>query len=200
MILKEYLYLIDTALKYLNLDYPDIKMLEFGCQMMRFRSRPAKEYFYKKNIHKHISIDLSGKYGAQKLDLNKPITKFPNVFDISTDFGTIEHLSNQYQAFKNIHDMTRVGGYMIHALPMEGYWTTHCPYHYEPIFFYALSDCNKYSCKLNEVVPVLIRYHPEEASVNVIMKKKFNAPFISEEEFKQLKGLHFTESAKRYSF
>jgi hypothetical protein len=36
--------------------------------------------------------------------------KFVGDFDLVVNFGTTEHLLNQYNAFKVIHDATKVGG------------------------------------------------------------------------------------------
>jgi len=42
-------------------------------------------------------------------------------FDVVLNCGTSEHVFNQYNTFKIMHDAARVGGLMCHAVPMTGY-------------------------------------------------------------------------------
>ena len=57
--------------------------------------------------------------------------------------GTTEHVANQIQAFKVIHDITAVGGLMYHNLPFQGY-QTHGLVNYTPKFFWMLCRSNEY--------------------------------------------------------
>jgi len=127
------------------------KMMELGAQCLYTRQYNstdgekhwAKDYFTNKGI-KHTSIDLviDGAWSdggrAEKADLRKPL-KYKD-FDIVTNFGTTEHVEGDrgslYKAFKNIHNMCKVGGVMIHENPKTGNWQGH-GVHYMTTGFYG---------------------------------------------------------------
>ena len=52
-------------------------------------------------------------------------------------------LSISTNAFKNMHDMTKVGGYMIHVLPFYR-WVDHGFYSFHPNLFFCLGHQNMY--------------------------------------------------------
>jgi hypothetical protein len=78
-------------------------------------------------------------------DLNtaKPPAALRRTCDIVMNIGTTEHVFNQWNCFEYIHDATRVGGAMIHFLPMDGYMF-HCLFKYDPKFFLLLAEANGY--------------------------------------------------------
>lgn len=91
------------------------------------------------------AIDIADGYRTTILDLNHQPTppKFINAFDLVLNFGTTEHLLNQYNAFKVIHDSTKVGGYIVHALPCIGF-LDHGYLTYTPRCMFDLAGYNKY--------------------------------------------------------
>lgn len=90
----------------------------------------------------YTSIDLNGPEGSLKYDLNNPV-KLDRQYDAVFDFGTAEHVFNVYQVFKTIHEVTRPGGLMMHALPFQG-WVDHGFYNFQPTFFLDLAATNGY--------------------------------------------------------
>lgn len=112
------------------------RMLELGCQNIygdafgTTYGMIAKEYFKGKQIE-HISWDITACQCALKIDLRKKIdVKKHGQFDVITDYGTTEHVENTddggfYEAFKNIHNLCKLGGYMIHETPLTGHWIGH---------------------------------------------------------------------------
>lgn len=104
----------------------------------------AGELFEKAGIRYH-AIDIADGYGTTILDLNhEPApTHFVGVFDLVLNFGTTEHLLNQYNAFKVIHDSTKVGGYIVHSLPCVGY-SNHGYFTYTPRCMFDLAGYNEY--------------------------------------------------------
>jgi hypothetical protein len=62
-------------------------------------------------------------------------------YDLVTNFGTTEHVVNQLNAFKIIHDLTAPGGVMIHELPAQGQ-IDHGFFAYNPKFFHKLELSN----------------------------------------------------------
>ena len=72
--------------------------------------------------------------------------------DLVTNFGTTEHvgedvdvdvsselLEKQFEAFRNLHRLARVGGVMMNMLPLKGCWPQHGAVEYEASFFQALA-------------------------------------------------------------
>ena len=71
----------------------------------------------------YVSIDIAAGYKTTILDLNHADLP-PGLrgrFDLVLNFGTTEHVLNQYNCFKLIHDATKVGGHIYHSLPASGY-------------------------------------------------------------------------------
>ena len=101
-------------------------------------------------LYEHIgfeyhSIDLSGEDNCIVIDLNHddiPKNK-KNTFDLVTNIGTTEHIFNQSNCFKAIHDATTKNGVMIHALPMNNS-LEHGLFNYQPNLFFSLALSNKY--------------------------------------------------------
>ena len=92
-----------------------------------------------------LSIDLDGTPNALALDLNFDSVprKHKNHYSLVTNFGTTEHIANQFQAMKVVHDLCEVGGIMIHNLPTQGY-ENHGLINYNLKFFWMLARENNY--------------------------------------------------------
>ena len=93
----------------------------------------------------YAAIDIADGYRTTIVDLNHAAAPaaFRGAFDLVLNFGTTEHLLNQYNAFKVIHDSTRVGGYIVHSLPAIGY-TNHGYLTYTPRCFFDIAGYNEY--------------------------------------------------------
>ena len=92
--------------------------------------------------HAYRAVDLHGTAISEQHDLNLPLP-FADKFDVVTNLGTAEHVFNQYQAFKSVHEKTKPGGIMIHALPNQGCYD-HGFYNYHPTFVFDLCEANRY--------------------------------------------------------
>ena len=107
----------------------------------------------------YICVDTSSEIKTLGLDLNfddVPESK-RGCSELVLNMGTTEHVANQIQAFKIIHDITAVGGLMYHNLPFQGY-QTHGLVNYTPKFFWMLCRSNEY-----EFLDFSIQYgEPEE--------------------------------------
>ena len=64
-------------------------------------------------------------------------------FDLVTNFGTTEHVINQYLSMKTMHELTRPEGIIYHDLPMGGYHN-HGYFSYNPMLFEHLAQANGY--------------------------------------------------------
>lgn len=94
---------------------------------------------------RYDAIDIADGYKTTLLDLNHQDApkNFINAFDVTINSGTTEHILNQYNAFKVIHDSTRVGGYIVHAVPCSGY-SNHGYVTYTSRCFFDLAGYNGY--------------------------------------------------------
>jgi hypothetical protein len=106
---------------------------------------PAARLFWEWLGFDYAAIDIDGSPGSIPLDLNfdsvpaEAAGKYP----IVTNFGTTEHVANQLNAFKIIHDLTTPGGLMIHELPSQGSFN-HGLINYNYKFFWMLARSNNY--------------------------------------------------------
>ncbi len=128
---------------------------KMNIKTLRKKLFPKSYLLHAKNIYNFLGIkdyeciDSNGEFGAHIFDLNKDISKeytYKKKFDLVTNNGTTEHVFNQYTCFKNIHDLTKVGGYMFHAVPFIGY-LEHGFYLYSASFFLDLAFINNYEIK-----------------------------------------------------
>lgn len=159
--------------------------------------------FMKKQIYKVLfdyseilAVEYGGSSEAIKADLNEPIS-IGKKFDVSINCGTSEHVFNQYQFFKSMHEHTSPGGVMIHWTPTFGF-VNHGFYNCHPGLFADLAYANKYTIELmcvtgfSRIVKIDDPHNPNIESLNqdndlrnalicVIMKKtedcEFKAPW-----------------------
>ncbi len=105
------------------------RMLELGAkQFGRYKA------WFQKMEFDHTSVDLNGKGGALPLDLQEPLNL--GAFDVVTNFGTSEHVEEQYPCWQNIHEAVKVGGYLVSTTPLPGDWPHHGKW-YPTLEFYA---------------------------------------------------------------
>jgi hypothetical protein len=93
----------------------------------------------------YVSFDVVNARKAELFDLNVHhlADDKKGTFDLVLNFGTTEHLINQYNAFQVIHDATRVGGLMFHMVPATGY-LDHGYFCYNGLMFQELAQANGY--------------------------------------------------------
>jgi hypothetical protein len=93
----------------------------------------------------YTAIDVDGSPGSVPLDLNcDPVPgALRNKYGLVTNFGTTEHVCNQMNAFKVVHDLAAPGAVMIHHLPAGG-MLNHGLVNYTPKFFWYLARSNDY--------------------------------------------------------
>lgn len=78
------------------------------------------------------------------LDLNKPApAALRNTFNLVLNAGTLEHVFDLWQAFENIHDMTRLGGTIVHIAPLT--WMEHGYVNFSVKLFRELAASNGYA-------------------------------------------------------
>jgi len=106
---------------------------------------PLAGQFWRWIGYDYMSIDVDGSPGSVPLDINYDDipAKARGRFDLVTNLGTTEHVANQLNAFKIIHELTKPGGLMVHHLPMQGN-LNHGLINYHPKFFWMLARSNDY--------------------------------------------------------
>jgi hypothetical protein len=152
----------------------------------------------------YASIDIDGSPGSIPLDLNydEVPAELVGRYDIVTNFGTTEHVANQLQSFKIIHDLATAGAIMLHVLPASG-TPNHGLVSYNPKFFWMLGRSNGYKIAFmtmgqsdrdaglpDDLVEFLALYEPQAksefagytlpvTSLVVALQKVFDTPFVA---------------------
>lgn len=90
-------------------------------------------------------VDVDGRVGSIVLDLNfDPVPQaHKGKYGLVTNHGTSEHILNQYNVFKAMHDFAHPGGLFVHAVPFTVH-LEHGFFNYQPNFFEALARYNSY--------------------------------------------------------
>ena len=74
-------------------------------------------------------IDWNGKDGAFVWDMRHPLSvqhdMGEDLFDVVTNFGFSEHVTEQEAVWRNMHDALEVGGMMAICLPTPPHWESH---------------------------------------------------------------------------
>jgi len=169
--------------------YRGLKWCELGNQR-NYENRVAKEIYENYGVQ-HVSIDLNGKDGALPIDLGQPVPFiFINQFDVITNYGTIEHVNDQFQAFKNMHEMCKEGGIMINVFPLMGNWPKHCRYYYSEKFVNGLANATGYCIFKYTILDESFYKAPRNVIAMTYIKQK--NMFITKEEFNRIGGLKDT--------
>jgi hypothetical protein len=115
-----------------------------GAELLAENAPRAREFWTWLGFD-YAAIDIDGSAGSIPLDLNydSPPDHMIGTYPLVTNFGTTEHVANQLNAFKIVHDLAAQGGIMIHDLPMQG-MLNHGLVNYNPKFFWMLARSNGY--------------------------------------------------------
>ena len=117
-------------------------MLELG-DKINPKIGTYKDYFEGLGIE-HTSVDWNGCNGAIPLDLRLPIDL--GQFDMVTNIGTTEHVSNQAGVWENIHQACKRGGIIVSVTPLPGGkdWWWHGEYYPTENFYREFATINGY--------------------------------------------------------
>lgn len=93
---------------------------------------------------KHISIDWNGEHGALIRDLRRPLWSELGQFDMVSNMGTTEHISDQAGVWENVHNLTRTGGVYVGQTPYHDgkSWWWHGEYYPTEAFFESFAAKN----------------------------------------------------------
>jgi len=167
-----------------NLNTSKLDIIELGYQEINQDDECSGKKFnparlrglYKNKFKTWRTLDLCGGKGIELFDLSK-LTSEKNCADIIINYGTVEHVEEeigQYNCWINLHNMLRVKGLVIHALPIVGTWNGHCRWYYDLEFF---NYFEKYGY---EIIKLEKTWHD---LVFCKMIKVEKIPFMSYEEF-----------------
>jgi hypothetical protein len=125
-----------------------LKRLSYGSeydQVTGGRNESFIGQLFEKAGMRYEAIDIADGFRTTILDLNHGRTprKFVRRFDLVINSGTTEHLLNQYNAFRVMHEAAKVGAHIVHVLPCRGY-SNHGYLTYTPRFFFDLAGYNGY--------------------------------------------------------
>ena len=93
----------------------------------------------------YCAFDVCPAPKTEILDLNFDLLpiRHRERYDVVLNFGTSEHVFNQWNCFTIIHDATKVGGIIYCVLPATGY-LDHGYFCYTPVFFKDIASSNEY--------------------------------------------------------
>lgn len=151
---------------------PPARVCDLGSQEMSQGVSGSAKAWMEQQGFDYTSIDIDGKFGALKLDLNKAkAISIGSRFDIVTNHGTTEHIFNQANVFELMHDLTVLGGLMIHAVPTPKFGQAHGFYYYDETIFDDLAFANDYG--------MLQKYRQDDPYeiILVVFKKRTTQPF-----------------------
>jgi hypothetical protein len=132
--------LVQALFEAFNRPAPDAAMLD------RFANwKGSGRELYEALGLKYDCLDLDPSFGSLRFDLNLDSVPASHAgrYDFVTNHGTSEHLINQHNCFKVMHELCKPGGVMLHAVPFTVH-LEHGFFNYQPNFFSALGRYNDY--------------------------------------------------------
>jgi SAM-dependent methyltransferase len=103
---------------------------------------PSRPWYESLGCGCYVSIDGNGR-ATVTADLNLPVVQLFGQFDLVTDFGTGEHIFDQAQVWRTLHDLVKPGGYIAFDRPAQGY-DKHCFYLTNECLFRDIAAANGY--------------------------------------------------------
>jgi hypothetical protein len=106
---------------------------------------PASRVLWEAIGFKYAALDFDGHRDSIAIDLNRDAVPktMRGAFQLLVNTGTTEHVANQDNAFKVMHDLICKGGVMMHELPAGG-MMNHGLINYNMKFFWHLARENGY--------------------------------------------------------
>jgi SAM-dependent methyltransferase len=135
------------------------------------------------------SLDWNGKDGALSVDLGKPLKNL-GLFDFIINGGTAEHVYDQYECWKNIHNLCKEGGLVVSVGPLADNWLKHSPWRYSLEFFDCLCFKNNYDLLERKVVNFKNQCGLD---CHYISFRKNKGAFISKDVFVRIWNNHHKE-------
>jgi hypothetical protein len=117
-------------------DLPELDSIAAGGTMARLMKLCGVTY---------LALDIFEAENTLLFDLNTDSVPehLRGQFDLVTNFGTSEHVIDQYNVFSVVHGFAKPQGLIYHDVPMGGYFY-HGYFSYTPLFFNHLALANGY--------------------------------------------------------
>lgn len=162
-----------------------------------FTTGTTSQYVHNKfgNSYKCIEFyDDDASVDILKWNLNEIVCPSEHLksYDMVTNLGTTEHLINQANAFRLIHDLVKVGGIMFNLLPMAR--MNHGFFNYNPCFFESLAKANNYKIlgmytsndllwyQQQELVPYHGTIYPNHEYLFCVSQRTSAEPFVNPDQ------------------
>lgn len=112
------------------------------------RACDDEEVFGALKFEKVESLDYSSFENATHVnDLNLPVpAELHGNYNVVFDGGTMEHIFDIRMVLKNIHDLLKVGGVIVHAAPSSNF-VDHGFYMFSPTLFHDYYEANGYEIR-----------------------------------------------------
>lgn len=129
---------------------PGFTVMEFGDQIVTHTPAHyvARELYKSLGCGLYVSVDGNGRNGAIAFDLNRKATELAGLvktkcYDLVTDFGTGEHIFDQANFWRTMHQFTAVGGFIVFDRPSQGY-PGHCFWRTDLSTYQDIAAANQY--------------------------------------------------------
>ena len=180
-------YNFNRMKKYLPTD----SLCELGDQWLFVDGIPHHTFardVFKDVVSRYESIDYEDRDSVSLvLDLSKDINSQENYdkskYDVVTDFGTMEHVVDYYQGFKNAYNLCKTGGVIITANPKINNWPGHGFHTFSVSFFEELAKLTEMEILFIEEYPACGNYTDGWEVCTELRKTKEEFP--TREEFNQ---------------
>ena len=115
-----------------------------GRSMLELGNKKNRELTYKRFFealgYRHVSVDWNGQDGALKMDLRKPLNL--GTFDMVSNIGTTEHVSDQAGVWRNIAEAMHLGSVLVSHTPLPGDWWWHGEWYPTEGWYRAFAEAN----------------------------------------------------------
>lgn len=93
-------------------------------------------------VSDYCDCDMNG-MADLNLNLSEPAPpELVGSFDAVLDAGTLEHVFDVAACYRNIHNLVKAGGAVIHISPMS--WFNHAFFNFSPVTFDRIAEANGY--------------------------------------------------------
>ena len=105
-----------------------------------------------------VGIDLDGRERCRRIDLCKPVPEalVGGRFEVVTNYGCTEHVENQAQVWRTIHELLKPGGYLISTVPTPGHYRNHGMWYPSEAWYREWAELNGYEFLRFEVLPLTV--------------------------------------------
>lgn len=134
-----------------------------GEQLLEERFAPATTWkiseAFRSSPYGYRSVDLYPGDCIIQADLNTFVVpdEHRGAYDLVANLGSTEHILDQVNVFRCIHDFAKVGALFWHHVPIAGCYN-HGLFNYHPLFFVFLARANGYDIESAELLPPRLEY------------------------------------------